>query len=245
MQDDVIIARMINAGAVQTEKIQNLAVTGAKIANGTVTNAKIDTVSYEKIVGPGNLVQNGITLANSSGLNGSLLGGSQPAAGRFSISVQFGLGNLDVARGDHVHSGGGTVPSHTHSFSDESSTNSGASHTHFVSGTTGTPSTLKLKKEITDYSMVDVKNLLNLNLKRYKYKNQARNLQEGREWMYGYIAEEVEELGIQEIIGYDENKEPNAINYSLLSTLVLELVKVQQTEIDSLKEEIQRLKEKI
>ena len=93
--------------------------------------------------------------------------------------------------------------------------------------------------------MVDVKNLLNLNLKRYKYKNQVRDLQEGREWMYGYIAEEVEELGIKEIVGYDENNEPNAINYGLLSTLVLELVKVQQTEIDSLKEEIQRLKEKI
>jgi hypothetical protein len=137
------------------------------------------------------------------------------------------------SHGGHSTAGGGeaTRGSHTHTVS--------------VSGTSGTPSTIKLKKEVTDYAMIDVKTLLNLNLKRYKYKNQARNLQEGREWMYGYIAEEVEELGIKEIVGYDENKEPNAINYGLLSTLVLELVKVQQTEIDSLKEEIQRLKEKI
>jgi hypothetical protein len=259
MQNDVIIARMINPGAVQTDKIQNLAVTGAKIANGTVTNDKINTVSWEKVVGPGNLVQAGISLANSSGLNGSLLSGSQPAAGKYAISVQFGLGNLDVARGDHTHTGGGTVPSHTHSVSiSGTAASDGAhgghaapasrgAHTHSVSvsGTSGTPSTIKLKKEVTDYSMTDVKNLLNLNLKRYKYKNQVRDLQEGREWMYGYIAEEVAELGIEEIVGYDENKEPNAINYGLLSTLVLELVKVQQTEIDSLKEEIQRLKEKI
>jgi hypothetical protein len=259
LQDDVIISRMINAGAVVTAGIGNLQVTGAKIANGTVTNAKIDTVSWEKIVGPGNLVQSGLTLANSSGLNGSLLSGSQPAAGKFSLAVQFGTGNLDVARGDHIHTAG-SVQSHTHPISiNDTSTSNGdhsghsgtpatrGAHTHVVgiSGNTGTPSTIKLKKEVTDYSMIDVKNLLNLNLKRYKYKNQARHLQEGREWMYGYIAEEVEELGIEEIVGYDENKEPNAINYGLLSTLVLELVKVQQTEIDSLKEEIQRLKEKI
>jgi hypothetical protein len=66
-----------------------------------------------------------------------------------------------------------------------------------------------------------------------------------REWMHGYIAEEVQELGFEELLGYDEKGEPASLNYGLLSTLVLELVKVQQTEIDSLKEEIQRLKEKI
>jgi hypothetical protein len=181
-----------------------------------------------------------------------------------SSNLTLGSGSTQAAAGNHVHGSGGYssvgsagVPSHTHpiSFSTTATggvhaghsipNNGGHSHSVSASGTSGTPSTIKLKKEVTDYSIVDVKNLLNLNLKRYKYKNQARHLQEGREWMYGYIAEEVEELGIQEIVGYDENKEPNAINYGLLSTLVLELVKVQQTEIDSLKEEIQRLKEKI
>jgi hypothetical protein len=236
MNDNVIIARMINAGAVQTEKIQNLAVETGKIANGAVTSDKLGAIS---------LALNNNIIALGTGLSTSW-----PVQGRLAITLSVGSGASSVAAGNHVHGsggyssvGGGSVPSHTHSFADETSNSTG--HTHQVSGTTGTPSTLKLKKEITDYSMVDVKNLLNLNLKRYKYKNQARNLQEGREWMYGYIAEEVEELGIKEIVGYDKNKEPNAINYGLLSTLVLELVKVQQTEIDSLKEEIQRLKEKI
>ena len=249
MQDNVIIARMINAGAVQTEKIQNLAVTNGKIENETITGGKIanSTITTNKIFGGSSIVT-----AATAGFGLSKTNNSATYGSAFTFSVNVGSGALQLAAGNHIHGsggyssvGGGSVPSHTHSFSDESSANSGAGHTHFVSGTTGTPSTLKLKKEITDYSMVDVKNLLNLNLKRYKYKNQARNLQEGREWMYGYIAEEVEELGIQEIVGYDKNKEPNAINYGLLSTLVLELVKVQQTEIDSLKEEIQRLKEKI
>jgi hypothetical protein len=61
--------------------------------------------------------------------------------------------------------------------------------------------------------------------------------------MYGYIAEEVLETGIEEIVGYDENKEPASLNYGLLSTLVLELVKEQQKEIDFLKEELRLLEE--
>lgn len=266
MQDNVIIARMINAGAVETTKIQNLAVTSAKIADfavdankyadGSITSQKIFFRAF------GDIVDNGLRV--TSPLTKTIItGGGSTAIGDVSVGINVGTGSNQVAAGDHVHGGGTTVPSHTHSISINTSAASNGSHgghstagggaavrgshghTVSVSGTSGTPSTIKLKKEVTDYAMDDVKNLLNLNLKRYKYKNQARELQEGREWMYGYIAEEVQELGIEEIVGYDENKEPNAINYGLLSTLVLELVKVQQTEIDSLKEEIQRLKEKI
>ena len=258
LQDDVIISRMINNGAVQTAGIGNLQVTNAKIADNTIQTEKYrdNSIIYSKISPSsyGYMVQNGVVEGNA--ISFTLITGAQPAAGRSRVSVTLGSGSAAAAAGNHVHGVGGYsaagstgVASHTHSVSGSTGTGGShtgnAGHTHSFSATSGTPSTLKLKKEITDYQMVDVKNLLNLNLKRYKYKNQARDLQEGREWMYGYIAEEVEELGIQEIIGYDENKEPNAINYSLLSTLVLELVKVQQTEIDSLKEEIQRLKEKI
>jgi hypothetical protein len=272
MSDNVIISRMINAGAVQTAGIQNLAVTTGKINDLAVTTEKIGnaevTVGKISATAMGPIVNAG--LLAGTGITKTVLSGSQPAAGKVQISVNTGSGASQAAEGDHVHGTGGYsaagssgVPSHTHPVSiNDTSTSNGdhsghstagggaatrGAHTHVVSisGNTGSPSTIKLKKEITDYSMVDVKNLLNLNLKRYKYKNQVRDLQEGREWMYGYIAEEVEELGIKEIVGYDENNEPNAINYGLLSTLVLELVKVQQTEIDSLKEEIQRLKEKI
>jgi hypothetical protein len=249
LNDDIIISRMINAGAVQTAGIGNLQVTNAKIADDTIIGTqkiRSGTITSGELGSIGRAIYDN-TLALGLGLTRSWpVGGS----GAFGINLSVGSGANSVAIGNHVHGSNGYsaagstgVASHTHSFS--AGTTTAGTHSHTVSGTTGTPSTLKLKKEITDYEMVDVKNLLNLNLKRYKYKNQVRDLQEGREWMYGYIAEEVEEIGIKEIIGYDENKEPNAINYGLLSTLVLELVKVQQTEIDSLKEEIQRLKEKI
>ena len=111
---------------------------------------------------------------------------------------------------------------------------------------TSNTSTLKLKKDISNYEMYDVKNLLNLQLKKYKYKNQVRHLQESinRDWMYGYIAEEVEDLGFKELVGYNEKGEPASLNYGLLSTLVLELVKVQQTEISLIKEKIKRRRQK-
>ena len=257
LNDDIIINRMINNGAVETASIQNLAVTGAKIATLTITGAKIANGSIDS----DKCGDISLAMYNRIRVEGVGISRSWPyTAGTMGITLTTGTGANQLAVGNHTHTGSTTVPSHTHPISiNDSSTSNGdhgghsgtpatrGAHTHVVGivGNTGTPSTIKLKKEVTDYSMVDVKNLLNLNLKRYKYKNQARHLQEGREWMYGYIAEEVEELGIEEIVGYDENKEPNAINYGLLSTLVLELVKVQQTEIDSLKEEIKRLKEKI
>ena len=250
MQDNVIIARMINAGAVETAKIQNLAVTGAKIANGTIDSTKLGGI--------------GLAVFNNLGLQAPI--GGFFGQGFANLRISVGSGAAQVAAGNHTHGQGGYtnagstgIPSHTHpvSASISGATSSAGAHTghgghsHPVtinaSISTSAPSSLKLKKEISDYQPADIKNILNLKLKKYKYKNQLRHLQEGinREWMHGYIAEEVQELGFEELLGYDEKGEPASLNYGLLSTLVLELVKVQQTEIDSLKEEIQRLKEKI
>jgi hypothetical protein len=61
--------------------------------------------------------------------------------------------------------------------------------------------------------------------------------------MHGYIAEEVLEAGVEEILVYDKDGDPSGLNYELLSTLIIELLKEQQSEIESLKEEIQGLKD--
>jgi hypothetical protein len=89
----------------------------------------------------------------------------------------------------------------------------------------------------------DLQKVLKLELVRYKYHKRWTPLNGGREWSYGYIAEDVDELGVTEIIEYDDKKRPSAINYGLLSTLVLEIVKVQQNEIDLLKQQLAKLME--
>jgi hypothetical protein len=168
------------------------------------------------------------------------------------LGLQFGTASFEVARGNHTHTGGSTsVPAHTHSFTGSSRTTGGAApsnHTHSftAAGSVGgvQTSSRKLKREITRYEF-DAKKLLNLQLTQFKYKNAVREIQDvhNREWMYGYIAEDVLAAGVEEILVYDKNKEPIALNYGILSTLIIELLKTQQTEIDSLKEEVQRLKD--
>jgi len=238
---------------ITTAKIGDLQVTNDKIANSTITAGKIATSAYGAIVTGG--LSAGTAIVKSFG------GGGQAV----SLIANVGSGNNQVAAGNHVHgqsgysnAGSTGVGSHTHPLTLTGTAGGGGhgghagsltgTHIHSisVSGTTSSnTSTQKLKKEISDYEVDNVKKILNLQLKRYKYKNQVRYLQDdlNREWMYGYIAEEVLENGVEEIVGYDENKEPNSLHYGLLSALVLELVKEQQKEIDFLKEELRLLEE--
>jgi len=233
------------------------AVTTAKIRNDSVISTKIPITSFVSLLSSTFFATNPMIVSASSSI--------------FTIQINRGSGSNQVAIGNHVHGtlgyssvGGTGVASHTHSVSIASalpivytggnhaghSAGNNGSHLHSqpaYSGTTGSnTSTLKLKKEISEYKVVNVENLLNLKLKRYKYKNQVRYLQDSlnREWMYGYIAEDVRDLGFEEIIGYDEKGEPASLNYGLLSTLILELVKVQQNEIDLIKERIKRQRRK-
>ncbi len=229
-----------------SSKIGPGAISNAKIANDTITSEKLNSSAFATIV------STGLTVTSPLSKSGA------------TVFVNVGPGATQVAVGNHVHgqgnysnAGPSGVLSHTHPLS-VSGTATGGSHeghgagangvhSHSVSlagNTQSNTSTLKLKKEISDYQF-DTKKLLNLQLKRYKYKNQVRYLQDdlNREWMYGYIAEEVLDNGVEEIVGYDENKEPASLHYGLLSTLVLELVKEQQKEIDLLKEELRQLEE--
>jgi len=246
-------ASKFNSGIVALARLPQLpsskigpgAITNTKIADGAITSEKLASSAFATIVSEGLVVSTPLSKSVNA------------------IFVNVGSGSTQVAGGNHVHGQGGYsnagstgVSSHTHPLSVSGTASGGThgghgtgngSHSHSVSiagNTQSNISTLKLKKEISDYG-IDPKKLLNLQLKRYKYKNQVRYLQDdlNREWMYGYIAEEVLENGVEEIVGYDENKEPASLDYGLLSTLVLELVKEQQKEIDLLKEELRQLEE--
>jgi hypothetical protein len=244
------------------------AVGSDEINAGAVTEAKISTLRSVR----GAIVDGGLTVVYP--MTKGIISGISPSSGLLGIGLVNNSAGFNAAEGNHTHGQNGYsaisstgVASHTHPVSIAQSpffnplggngthgghTGSGnnGSHVHQTPGFDGTAtsntSTLKLKKDISEYEVPEIKKLLNLQLKRYKYKNQVRYLQESinRDWMYGYIAEEVEELGFEELVGYDEKGEPASLNYGLLSTLVLELVKVQQTEINLIKEKIKRRREK-
>ena len=219
-----VTAEKIADSAVITNRIANLAVTTAKIADDAVTGAKIatQTIGVSKLTSGsfGPIVGNGLEAG------GGLAQSTQPGGKQF-VYVLFGNTPGRVPFGNHTH----TV----------SNVSAGTG-----TRTTSVPnSTLRVKKNIKPYKPEKIKDLLKLEPKTYQYKRSKRESQEvwNKDIMHGYIVEELLELGFPEPVGYDEEGLPATLDYSLISMLVLELVKVQQTEIDSLKEEVLRLKD--
>ena len=133
-----------------------------------------------------------------------------------SVSVNFGTLDDRYARSSHGHGG-------TTSFTNAT----GHSHTVSVS------SSRAFKTDISDYSF-DTTKLLKTNLVKFKYLNSMKDLTKNFDWEYGYIAEELQELGLLEPLAYNASGEPNRVNYSLIGVLTLELVKEQQRRIEEL-----------
>ncbi|MEW6007848.1 MAG: tail fiber domain-containing protein, partial [bacterium] len=68
---------------------------------------------------------------------------------------------------------------------------------------------------------------------------------EGDKHDIGLIAEEVGKV-IPEVVTYEENgTDASGLDYSRLVALLIEAIKAQQNQIDSLKQEIEQLKEKV
>jgi hypothetical protein len=241
-------ASQITTGTFSADRIPNL--DAAKITTGTFATGRIPSITNAMLAG-------GITNGKIASVDAATITtGTIPSMNRLPAEILTGLtgsGGIIITgsgRTRNVAFSGGSyaLANHTHSTYaanqryDTSMAGSHVGHgghTHFI---TTVSSTRKLKKEISDYS-IDLEKLLLLQPKRFKYRNQARMASKNREWDYGYIAEEALELGVEEIVGYDEKGEVDSINYGLLSVFVLELVKKQQDEINLLSEEIKRLKE--
>ena len=221
-------ADKITSGVLATGRIPSI--TNAMLAGG-ITNGKIDSVNAATII-TGTMDINRLPSSILTDVNAT----SPVTVSGSGRTRTIGINTASFALSSHTHSGYASSGRYDTSFAGGHVGHGG--HTHF----TNISSTRKLKKEISDYS-IDLDKLFLLQPKRFKYRNQARDASKNREWNYGYIAEEALELGVEEIVGYDEKGEADSINYGLLSVFVLELVKKQQSEINFLSEEIKRLKE--
>jgi hypothetical protein len=61
----------------------------------------------------------------------------------------------------------------------------------------------------------------------------------------GYIAEDLDQLGLKSLVVYEADGTPYSINYSFISIYLLEVIKGQQEELKNLKEEIAKIKQGI
>ena len=211
----------IGSGQVGSTQIANGAVTADKIGDNQVISSKISDATKRIIVSRGLAAGTGLTK------NGSV------------VSVSFGGGSTQVARGNHTHG-------YTNSFYTRDYAGRGLTTIANYRTRTSAPSTRRVKKNIETHTPSNIKNLLDLEPKKYKYKRSERASHESlnKEWMHGYIAEELIDLGFPEPVGYDAEGRPASLDYGLMSMLVLELVKVQQDEINLLREEVLILKDK-
>jgi hypothetical protein len=237
MQNDSVGFAELRGSSVGTSTLQNGSVTRSKIGSGQVGSAQIqdgaittlkyanDSITFFKI-SSGTRMSLGRLVEAGTGLSRAF---TDPGSRLF---VSFGTGSTTVARGDHGH---GLI--RTTSPNGQNS-NVLSLHTHQV-----TVSSRRYKTDISNHFTEKLDSLLELQLKKYKYKKILRDAhaQANKEWFYGYIAEEVHELGLTEIVEYNKNGEPEALEYSMLSVLLLELVKRQQKEINELKDAVAKI----
>ena len=75
-----------------------------------------------------------------------------------------------------------------------------------------------------------------LQIKPKTYRDKASGLQE-----IGYIAEELDEVGLNDLVIYDEQDRPNGLKYDRISLYLVELVREQKEKIQELEERVKEL----
>jgi hypothetical protein len=60
-------------------------------------------------------------------------------------------------------------------------------------------------------------------------------------WEYGYLAEEIDSIGLTNLVTYDTTGLPNNVNYEKMVLYLTEMVKLQQNRLDQLDRQIKIL----
>jgi hypothetical protein len=81
----------------------------------------------------------------------------------------------------------------------------------------------------------DFHRVLALSPRRFTYR-------ESGEQAIGYLAEELDELQLRDLVGYDAEGRPLNINYKMIPLYLVELVKEQQRAIEELRDEVRQLR---
>ena len=100
------------------------------------------------------------------------------------------------------------------------------------SGNFGTTASTRRKKHEIESYKIDSNALLNLDVKTFKYKPE---FDPNQQVQHGFIAEEAQALGLDELIQYDETGVPDYFAYEKLPIFLLQLVQELKAEIDQLK----------
>lgn len=99
-------------------------------------------------------------------------------------------------------------------------------------------SSRRYKKNITPLD-ADFHKILDLEPKKFQMRE---GFGEPGKWTFGYIAEDLDSLGLKRLCNYDNEKRPDGVKYKKIAMYVLEVVKEQQNELMAQKSELITLK---
>lgn len=97
----------------------------------------------------------------------------------------------------------------------------------------------RYKREIIDYTN-GLTELLKIQPKFYK----SKNLKEGEKIFAGLIAEQIDEIGLNEFVEYNDEGQPDAVHYSAMTALLVKAIQEQNHNITSLQDRLDKLENK-
>ena len=190
--------------------------------SGTITGGNSSTIFYGFAnIGGGSVTGERLIVAGTSALNGNT-----GVLGNLTVtnSCTFGA----VTQQFEFLSSSGNV----RVFSTYGNAVSGRSMQISSSGLYGTTASTERKKhEIQPYS-VNSEALLRLGVKSFKYKAE---IDPDQQTQHGFIAEEAQALGLEELIQYDSTGVPDYFAYDKLPIFLLQLIQELKAEINILK----------
>ena len=189
-----------------------------------------------------------------SNVDGTPTGAFVPSALSFRTSNTTSATNTRLYIGANGNVGVGTsTPAYTLGVSGTTNLDGFAYYTSRPTAGTGTglvvstgnlirelSSSRRFKYDIKEYPK-GLQDVLNLNPVLFKYINDDPVQLE----CLGFIAEEVNDIGLTEVVQYDANNDPYSINYGSMVALLTNAIKEQQAIIENLTTRIETLENKV
>ena len=97
----------------------------------------------------------------------------------------------------------------------------------------------RYKREITDYTK-GLSKVLEIKPKWFK----SINPKEGEKIFAGLIAEQIDEIGLNEFVEYNDEGQPDAVHYSAMTALLVKAIQELKTQNDALQSRIETLESK-
>ena len=219
--DIVMGTRNVSTDTQPTERMR--ITSGGAVTISTPTSGQTLTIA-----GLNNNWTQGINGSSTSGQSYGLIitAGSTSADSSFYVQEKTGTTKYFQVRGD-----GWLISASTYNNTSGTSANVGIDSAGNIFRAT---SSIKYKKDIKPYDK-GLDTVLLMNPIYYKSISDF----DGNKQFAGFIAEEIQELGLKEFVQYnDENNEPEGLNYGNITALLVKAIQEQQAQIQNLQEQI-------